>query len=187
MPIVRAANSTATNGTNAAPRMKEEKELLEWFAQIYTFQPVTTFREVFLDAIQFMVQRIREVIVFIVLKQTGNGRSRRPPLKAKNSKRTSKCQIFFSTVPEKPKGGLNWHAKRGTFIYYPLCCKISKKLKGDPLETFKNFRKKKRKMRILNSLTVSKKFERGDHLFSSSIVCYAKKGTTYSSVPIWPL
>ena len=51
----------------------------------------------------------------------------------------------------------------------PVCCKISKKLKGDPLETLKSCRKKKRKMIILNSPIVTKNVEGGLWAFSTSL------------------
>ena len=48
----------------------------------------------------------------------------------------------------------------------PVCCKIFKKLEGDPLETKKISKK---------SLIAPKKIERGDPLVSSGFVGYVKK------------
>ena len=73
-----------------------------------------------------------------------------PPLRLKNSKRTSKCQVLSSTVPELEKNpnffrnffevsGKSHSAekcKRGAFGIF------EKKLKGDPLETLQKFAKK---------------------------------------------
>ena len=42
----------------------------------------------------------------------------------------------------------------------PVCCKIYKTLKGDPLEILENVREK-RKLRISNCATVSKSLKRG--------------------------
>ena len=107
-------------------------------------------------------------------KQAGNGISRRPVqgLRLKNSKRSSKRQVSFSTVTEKPKGGRtnalcflrevllfnetqltsDKTSKIRIFFGINLLRKPNfrrkirilnmKKLKGNPLETLKNFRKK---------------------------------------------
>ena len=47
-------------------------------------------------------------------------------LRLKNSKRTKKCQVFF-TVPEKPKSWTEL-ARQGTLsdFFYLHCCKTSK-------------------------------------------------------------
>ena len=47
-----------------------------------------------------------------------------------------------------------------------VCCKISKKMKGDPLETSKNF---------LKNLTVQKKIGSWDPLVSFGFVCSVEK------------
>ena len=59
----------------------------------------------------------------------------------------------------------------------PVCCKISKKLKGDPLETLKSSRKKKQKMTILDSLIVTKNRKRrgGFGLFQHPFSCEISK------------
>ena len=106
------------------------------------------------------------------------------PLKLKNSKRSSKRQIFSSIGPKKPKGGPNRRAgrenlilrqkifilknlnaensKRGTLwaFQHPFCRKISK-IQGDIQE----FSKKDSQSR--------KKIDQGDLLVSPGIVCYA--------------
>ena len=60
-----------------------------------------------------------EVNVFYVEYQTLN--KSEPHLRLKNSKRTSKCQVFFSTAPKK------------TFEKVPQCQKTER---GDPLGFF---------------------------------------------------
>ena len=92
-----------------------------------------------------------------------------PYLRLKNSKKTSKWQVFFSKVTEKSEAGPNWRAKRGPFEHFqhPFCSKIFEKNERGPLETLKIFRKK----------VCAKKVERVP-LVSSGIVCYAKKRTT---------
>ena len=57
--------------------------------------------------------------------------------------------------------------KGGPFRLFenPVCCKISKKLKGGPLGDIKKIRKifeKKRKMRILKKSHFAEKVKRGD-------------------------
>ena len=71
-----------------------------------------------------------------------------PYLRLKNSKRTSQCQVFSSTIPENQKVGMNWRAKRGdpldfsTFLSQNMS--INTKLKGGtPFEVMKVFSKKK--------------------------------------------
>ena len=122
------------------------------------------------------------------MKLTSRDRPNSAPYpRLKNSKKTSKCQVFSFTVLENrkifekklfekttyPKKWTEWRAKRGTLpkfstflsqlkggdpsekkqifekkihnaeklkggtlwdFKHPICCKISKKLKGDPLE-----------------------------------------------------
>ena len=89
-------------------------------------------------------------------------------LRLKNSKRNSKSQVFSSTVPEKPKVGPNWRAKRGGTLWKFFTSIVAKhqKLKGDPLGKF-FFHEK--------SLTKPKKLK-GGPLVSPGIVCYAEKG-----------
>ena len=83
--------------------------------------------------------------------------TRRERLKSALNLRLKKAQ-FFEFV------------KGGTFRLFenPVCCKISKKLRGDPLETFKKYMiffgkifEKKRKMRFLKQSHSAEKLERG--------------------------
>ena len=83
----------------------------------------------------------------------------KPYLRFKNSKRTSKCQVFSSTVPEWGKNFPNFcriflvagklhsgeKCKRGPFrsFWTSILLQNRKKLKGDPLETLKVFAKKR--------------------------------------------
>ena len=58
-----------------------------------------------------------------------------------------------------------------------VCCKISKKLRGDPSETLKKIGKifeKKRKMRFLKQSHSAEKLERGDPLSFLKIQSVAK-------------
>ena len=103
---------------------------------------------------------------------------------------------------EKLKGGTLWDFK------HPICCKISKKLKGenfifgkktvpkktkgDPLG-FSNIHSDAKQQKNLRgdplgkfflrkkSLAVPKKYERGDPLVSAGMVCYAEK----QKKPFW--
>ena len=67
-----------------------------------------------------------------------------PWLRLKSSKRTSKCQVFSSTGPEKPQGDRTGALKRGTFLGFFNIHSVAKyqKNEGDPLETLKIFEKK---------------------------------------------
>ena len=51
--------------------------------------------------------------------------------------------------------------RRIEIFQHPFCCKISKKMQGNPLESLKNFRKKYKKQRIFNSLIVPKNLKEG--------------------------
>ena len=78
----------------------------------------------------------------LVIKTHFNVKSRErhasaPYLRLKNSKRTSKCQVFFFTVPEAPK---SWTELASRWLSQNI-----KKLDGGPFEVIKNFSKKKRK------------------------------------------
>ena len=67
-----------------------------------------------------------------------------------------KCRI----VPKNVEGG--------PFLIYKhtFCCKITKNSKGDPLETYKKFRKK---------IAQCRKNQKGDHLVSAGFVGPLKK------------
>ena len=93
----------------------------------------------------------------------------------KNSKRTSKCQVFSFTVPKKNKSWTEL-AKRAPFriFQHRFGCKISKHWREVPLKTIKMYKEK--------SLTLTEKTERGT--FSTGILCYAEKRRKfYISVP----
>ena len=60
-----------------------------------------------------------------------------PYLRFKNSKRTSKCKVFFFTVPGKPKSWTEFARQGGGLeIFHPFCRKTSK-IEGDPLKSLK--------------------------------------------------
>ena len=98
-----------------------------------------------------------------------------PYPRLKNSKKTSKCQVFSSTVPAWGKILKNpnffelfWspvsrivpkNCKRGPLggFEHPFLCKIEKKWRVDPLETLKKLRKKSHKA----EKTCTKKFDQG--------------------------
>ena len=107
-------------------------------------------------------------------KQAGNGISRRHTyLRLKTSKRTSKCQVFSFTVPEKPKRLDRIGALKGGTLSHFSTSIVAKHLtiEGGPFgETF--FPKK--------SLTMPTKTETGT-LVSPGIVCYAEK----KEKPFW--
>ena len=103
-----------------------------------------------------------------------------PYPRLKNSKKTSKCQVFSFTVLENrkffekngPSGALKSHnaekLKGGTLWDFPasILSQNSKKIEGGTLWG-KNFRKK--------SLAVPKEIGRGDSLVSPGMVWYAGK------------
>ena len=60
VPYIRPP-SAQSPGSSGGGRMKEEKEILEWFSHIYTSQPVNMFTEVFTEAIDLIVQRLQQV------------------------------------------------------------------------------------------------------------------------------
>ena len=83
-------------------------------------------------------------LVLIVLRRTSWERHKSEPrLKIKNSTKTSKRQVFFSIVPEKPKGEPHWRAKTGTLWDF-LTSNFSKyqNIEGEPLVTLKKLSKK---------------------------------------------
>ena len=88
-----------------------------------------------------------------------------PYPRLKNSTRTSKCQVFCSTEPEKHK--LDQTGALKGIVSHPFCCKISKKIKRGQFGDTKQ---------ISKSLTMPKKLKGGDPLVSSGIVW---GGTTF--------
>ena len=87
-------------------------------------------------------------VVKILVVTSGEQPESAPHLRLKKSKKTSKCQEFFSTVPEKPKSSTKLARPFG-FFKHPLSCKISKNWSVEyqkTLKTLKTFRKQCLKM-----------------------------------------
>ena len=95
-----------------------------------------------------MVIRKLSKVVKILVVTSGEPPESAPHLRLKKSKKTSKCQEFFSTVPEKPKSSTTL-ARLFGFFKHPLSCKISKNWSVEyqkTLKTLKIFRKQCLKM-----------------------------------------
>ena len=108
------------------------------------------------------------VVYWVEVTPTSRERHKSAPyLRLKNSKRMSKCQVFSSTVPEKPK---SW-------------CELALKVRTPPdfltsivakhQKTEGGLLRKKRLSK--KSLTMPTKAERGDPLVLPGTVCYAEK------------
>ena len=101
----------------------------------------------------------------------------------------------FETRRERLKSALYLRLKKAQFFKFvkggpfrlfenPVCCKISKKLSGDHLETFEKYKnifgkifEKKRKTRFLKQSHRAEKLERGPFgLFENPVCCKISKG-----------
>ena len=73
------------------------------------------------------------MVVFSEVIKTSRERHKLAPyLRLKNSKRTSKCQVFFYSIRKNPKVGPNWRAGGPFRIFqHPFCRKTSKNCIGD--------------------------------------------------------
>ena len=101
------------------------------------------------------------VVILTKLTQTSRDRPKSAPyLTLKNCRRTSKCQAFSFTVPEKLKSWTEVAPLERDplgFLTSFLLQNIKKNIEAGPFEDIKNFSRK--------SLTVSKKTKRGPFSF----------------------